>query len=144
MTTEADIARWFTYHPPTAAQRKAYERIREAAKAAALAIEKFGVNGTDVLDETIEELCPDGVERREALGSLTQIDDTAVLMGCSSACDEAILSIRAAVMWANAAIACAPTDALPLPEDARRCPCGAPIFPSEICPCGRDFDGSTT
>lgn len=58
----------FTHHPPKGDQVERYQKIREAGKELATLIEEF---------------CPPGIERTEAL-----------------------LNVRQAVMWANAAIAC--------------------------------------
>ena len=149
--TEADIERWFTYHPPTDEQRAAYKRIREVAKAAMIAMVRHpgseaARRALETLDETVIDLCPDGPEKTEALGCV-HIAGHAEVDGQPT---EMVREIRAAVMWANAAIACAPANLSKISNGStdvspprRRCPCGAPIYLGEICNCGRDYEGST-
>lgn len=104
--TEADLDRWFTYHPPTPEQRAIYDRITEATRAAAEAIANGGHGlGRALLlvDTTIESECPDGAEQKYALEEVAWCwevswDDLPA----------ALMHLRAARMWANAAIACAP------------------------------------
>ena len=64
---DVEIEKRFSYHPPTEAQPQKYEEIRGMGKAFA---------------ELINELCPDSMDKREA-----------------------IKKIEEAVFWANASIA---------------------------------------
>ena len=110
--TEADIERWFTYHPPTEEQRAAYERIRESAKAAALASlcapdSLASRAAIEAFDEAVFVLCPKGFEKSEAGGHCV---GAAHGDGDGAPVDEVVFRLRSAVMWANAAIACAPAN----------------------------------
>lgn len=119
MVTEADIERWFTYHPPTEEQRAAYERIRKTAKAAAIEMVRHpgsdaAMRTMETLTQTVIDLCPDGPEKTEAIGYV-RIAGLAGLVEVNGRPSEMVREIRAAVMWANAAIACAPKAAAPQP-----------------------------
>lgn len=103
--TEAQLTNWFTYHRPTPEQQAKYDRITEWMRRAALMIRDEDPAATHAIDDVVSlvaEMCPKGDERVWAIASLgeakTSLDDTGPRI--------ALMYLRAARMWANAAIAC--------------------------------------
>lgn len=142
--TEADLDRWFTYHPPTPEQQAKYDRITAATRAAAEAVLLDEPDGLDIedfferLDYAIEDVCLEGDERNEAFECVADARQASRLRSMSGA-RRALMHLRGARMWANAAIACAaPSPAIepaPPPAEAAASELVLPVpAPAMLCP----------
>lgn len=128
MITQEQLDNWFRYHPPTPEDVVAYQAIRDAGRSFAEAIVSFGqarAVGTmhetrravgalheaqRAFEEVLGDQAPESLELKKALlesrGAVARaemVDDSGldhILL--------AVLHVREAVMWANAARACAP------------------------------------
>ncbi len=116
MITDADLDRWFTYHAPTPEQQKKYDRITDAVLVLARKIASAKVSPDDIeaMVEVVMSECPRGIERRMALRTVNDLVENMDAGGPSAG----LLFLRAARMWVNAAIACAPgeTTSTPTPR----------------------------
>jgi len=118
--TPEQINNWFTYHPPTEPQRKAYEVIRNDARRLAreMAQQAAGPGAFAMVAETFRDVCPAGQDLVYALGVL-QIAEDDYKRGNE---EGAFAGLRTAIMWANAAIACAPPESVGIAEAEQSLP----------------------